>query len=143
MSTERILVHSSIATPFATTFEKAISEVFSSDHPAPILITSTGVQKNKKLVSQALRKGAKILTGDVNAQEDSDNRMRPIVVENPTKDIDLYHQESFGSTVSLITVESEEEAVKLANDTEYGLSAAVFTRDLAARLRVAKQIESG
>ena len=143
MSTERILVHSSIATPFATAFKKAISEVFSSDHPAPILITSAGVQKNKKLVSQALSKGAKILTGDVNAQEDSDNRMRPIVVENVTKDMDLYHQESFGPTVSLITVESEEEAVKLANDTEYGLSAAVFTRDLAAGLRVAKQIESG
>ena len=143
MSTERILVRSSIATAFATAFKKAISEVFSPDHPAPILITSANVQKNKKLVSQALSKGAKILTGDVNAQEDSVNRMRPIVVENVTKDMDLYHQESFGPTVSLITVESEEEAVKLANDTEYGLSAAVFTRDLAAGLRIAKQIESG
>lgn len=69
--------------------------------------------------------------------------MRPIVVEGVTKDMDLYHQESFGPTVSLISVDSEEEAVALANDTEYGLSASVFTKDLAAGLRVAKQIESG
>ena len=69
--------------------------------------------------------------------------MRPIVIENVTTEMDIYHQESFGPTVSLIVVESEEEAVELANDTEYGLSAAVFTRDLAAGLRVAKQIDSG
>ena len=57
--------------------------------------------------------------------------------------MDLYHEESFGPMVSLITVQSEEEAVELANDTEYGLSASVFTRDLARGLRIAKLIESG
>lgn len=60
-----------------------------------------------------------------------------------TKDMDIYHEESFGPTVSLITVESEEEAIALANDTEYGLAAAVFTKDLKAGFRVAKAIESG
>jgi len=55
----------------------------------------------------------------------------------------MYHIESFGPTVSIIQVESEEEAIAIANDTEYGLSSAVFTEDLAAGLRVAKQIETG
>lgn len=143
MSTERIIVHSSIATSFATAFKKSIEQIYPSDGPAPVLIASAGVQKNKKLVSEALSKGAKVLTGDLDAKETSEHRMRPIVVQGVTKDMDLYHQESFGPTVSLITVDSEEEAVDLANDTEYALSASVFTKDLAAGLRVAKQIESG
>lgn len=143
METERIIVHSSTVATFATAFKKAISEIYPSTSPAPLLISSAGVQKNKKLVSQALSKGAKLLVGDPNAQEDSEHHLRPIVVENVTKDMDIYHQESFGPTVSLITVDSEGEAVRKANDTEYGLSAAVFTKDLAKALRIAKQIESG
>lgn len=69
--------------------------------------------------------------------------MRPIIVEKVTREMDLFYQESFGPTVSLFTFEAEEEAIKIANDTEYGLNAAVFTSDLAVGLRVAKQIESG
>ena len=64
-------------------------------------------------------------------------------MEGVTKEMDIYRTESFGPTVSIITVESEEEAVEIANDTEYGLSSAVFTEDLAAGLRVARQIETG
>ena len=143
MSTERILVHSSIAADFSHAFKAATEAIFGANTPAPILVSSAGVKKNHKLVSQALDKGAKLLTGDPNAQESSDTRMRPIVVEKVTKDMDLYYTESFGPSVSIFTVESEEEAIELANDTEYGLTCAVFTENLGAGLRVAKQIESG
>lgn len=143
MSTERILVHSSIAEAFTEALKKAMEEMFGSKTPAPILVSAPGIQKNKKLVKQAVEKGAKILTGDLDAVEHSETRMRPIVVEGVKKDMDLYRVESFGPTVSLIVVESEEEAVEIANDTEYGLSSAVFTEDLAAGLRVARQIETG
>lgn len=101
------------------------------------------MQKNKKLISQALSQGASVVVGDVNAEESSNTRMRPIIIEKVTPEMDLFYQESFGPTVSLLTFEAEEDAIKLANDTEYGLSAAVFTADLAAGFRVAKQIESG
>ncbi|OCL10827.1 aldehyde dehydrogenase [Glonium stellatum] len=57
--------------------------------------------------------------------------------------MELYRTESFGPSVSVVVVEDEEEAVQVANDTEYGLSGAVFTRDLARGLRVARRIESG
>ena len=69
--------------------------------------------------------------------------MRPIVIEGITKDMDLYYTESFGPTVSLFSFEDEDEAIDMANDTEYGLSAAVFTESLTTGLRVAKRIESG
>lgn len=143
MSTERILVHSSIAEKFREALKAAMEKIFGEESPAPILVNAPPVQKNKKLVEQALSKGAKILAGDLNAEEHSDTRMRPIVVEGVTKDMDLYQTESFGPTVSVIVVDSEEEAIEVANDTEYGLSSAVFTEDLAAGLRVAKQIETG
>jgi len=58
-------------------------------------------------------------------------------------EIDLFYTESFGPTVSVITVKSEDEALDLANDTEYGLSAAIFTKDLGKALKMARQIESG
>jgi len=143
MSTERILVHSSIATDFSKALKKAMDEMFGAASPAPILINLPPIAKNKKLVEQAVSKGAKVVSGDVEAKEQSETRMRPIIVEGVTKDMDLYYTESFGPTVSLFTVESEEEAIKIANDTEYGLSSSVFTEDLAAGLRVAKQIETG
>lgn len=143
MATERIIVHSSVASDFSQALKKATAEIYPQSAPASILITPVGVQKNKKLVSQALSKGASLIAGDINAEESSNTRMRPIIVEKVTPEMDLFYQESFGPTVSLFTFEDEEEAIKLANDTEYGLSAAVFTTNLAAGFRVAKQIESG
>ncbi len=143
MSTERILVHSSIAEKFRDALKVAMDKIYGKESPAPILVNAPPVQKNKKLVEQALSKGAKILTGDLDAKEHSDTRMRPIVVDKVSKDMDIYQTESFGPTVSLIVVESEEEAIEIANDTDYGLSSAVFTEDLTAGLRVAKQIETG
>ena len=143
MSTERIIVHSSIPLAFSNALKSAIQKHFYPPAPSPILVTSAGVTKNKKLVNQALSKGAKIVAGDINATETTETRMRPIVVEGITKDMDLFYEESFGPTVSLMVVDTEDAAVALANDTEYGLSSAVFTTNLASGLRVAKQIEPG
>ena len=56
--------------------------------------------------------------------------MRPIVVKGVDSSMDIYHEESFGPSVSLILVENEDEAIKIANDREYGLTAGMFTRSL-------------
>ena len=145
MATERILVHSSIIDSFKVALGDAISKIHPASGPAPVLIASAGVSKNKSLVTQALSSGAKLVHGDHpdSTSETSNHFMRPIVVEGVKKDHDIYYQESFGPTVSLFPFETEEEAVEVANDTEYGLAAAVFTEDLGSGLRVAKGIESG
>lgn len=143
MSTERILVHSSISEQFGEALKNATSNIYPPTAPASILISRAGVMKNRILVTQALSQGASLLTGDINVAEESDTRMRPFIVENVTSKMDIYHEESFGPTVSLLTFDTEEEAINIANDTEYGLSASVFTADLAAGFRLAKQIESG
>ena len=145
MATERILVHSSIIDPFKSALGDAITNLHPASGPAPVLIASAGVSKNKSLVSQALSSGAKLVHGGHpdSTSETSEHFMRPIVIEGVKKDHDIFYEESFGPTVSLFSFETEEEAIELANDTDYGLAAAVFTEDLGSGLRVAKGIESG
>lgn len=143
MSTERIVVERSVAEQFRQLLAEASEKLFGRHAAAPVLVASSGVKKNKGLVTDALAKGADVVFGDANAHEACSNSMRPLIIGNVTKDMDLYSMESFGPTVSLIIVDNEDDAIALANDTEYGLSSAVFTSNLFRGLKVAKQVESG
>ena len=145
MSTERIIVHKSLMETFKPALKRHLDNMYGPAGPSPVLISTPGASKAKKLVDDALAKGATLVHGpeDPNMKESTTTRMRPFIVGDVTKDMDLYYTESFGPSVSLFEVGSEEEAVTLANDTEYGLSAAVFSEDLRKALRVAKQVESG
>jgi acyl-CoA reductase-like NAD-dependent aldehyde dehydrogenase len=143
MSTERIVVQRSIADDFRKALVEATEKAFGKDVPAPVLVSAAPVDKNRKLIADAISKGAKVLYGDLHAREASAASMRPLIVENVTKEMDLHYIESFGPTVSLVVVDTEEEAIAWANDTDYGLTSAVFTEDLRRGLRVAKQIEAG
>ncbi|QPH18439.1 hypothetical protein C2857_003478 [Epichloe festucae Fl1] len=143
MSTERILVHKAIKDTFREKFTAAVAAMFPADGEAPVLISSAAAQRNKQLIANATERGATILHGDAKAQESSSTRLRPIVVDNVTTDMDIYKIESFGPTVSVMDIESEEEAIRIANDTEYGLASAVFTQDLRRGLRFAEEIETG
>lgn len=67
----------------------------------------------------------------------------PTVLGGVTEDMAIWHDEAFGPIVGLMVAQSEDEAVRMANKTGYGLSAAVFTRDLRKGLALAKRIESG
>jgi acyl-CoA reductase-like NAD-dependent aldehyde dehydrogenase len=143
MSTERIVVQRSIAEEFSQKLAATAEKLFGKDAPALVLVNSAAAAKNKKLVSDAVSRGATLLFGDANANESVNTAMRPIIVNDVTKEMDLYATESFGPTVSLIVVDTEEDAIALANDTEYGLTAAVYTQNLFRGLRVAKEIDSG
>ncbi|KAG2419163.1 hypothetical protein HFD88_002268 [Aspergillus terreus] len=140
MSTERILVHNSIADEFGATLVKAAQQHFGSPY---VLINPAAVTKNKNLLDDALSKDAKVLFGDPTASEDQPTKMRPVIVSGVSKEMKIFHTESFGPTVSLVTFETEDEALELANDTDYGLSGAVFSRDLGAAFRVARRYETG
>jgi acyl-CoA reductase-like NAD-dependent aldehyde dehydrogenase len=69
--------------------------------------------------------------------------MPATLLDNVTAEMKIYREESFGPIVSMIRVDNEAQAIRVANDSEYGLSSAVFTGDAARGLRVAKQIHSG
>jgi acyl-CoA reductase-like NAD-dependent aldehyde dehydrogenase len=150
MATERILVHKDIKADFIEAFKDATEGIFGGEKPASVLVAPAGVDKNKRLISEAVKAGAKVVLGDhekhephPETKESSNTRMRPIIVDDVNKDMEIYHSESFGPSVSVIEIVSDEEAIEIANDTEYGLTGAVFTENLARGLRIAKQIESG
>ena len=92
-----------------------------------------------ELIEDARAKGAEVLTGG-----DADgNLITPTVLANVTPEMRIYEEESFGPVVTIVPVSSTEEAIETANDTEYGLSAAVFSEDVDQAMEVARRIESG
>nr|POE99385.1 vanillin dehydrogenase [Quercus suber] len=143
MSTERILVHKSIMEPFATALNQAIESIYPANGLAPVLVSAAGVKKNQTLVADAVAKGARLTLGEPNTHEHSDYRLRPVVIADVKPGMDIYHTESFGPSVSLMPVESDEQAIDIANDTVYGLSGAVFTESLGRGLKIAKAIDTG
>ncbi|TKA64218.1 hypothetical protein B0A55_10680 [Friedmanniomyces simplex] len=142
MSTERILVNAKVVDKFREVLAATIEQVF-PDKNGLVLIDKAQVTRNANLLQDAVGKGAKAVFGDVSDKRELATAMRPTVLEGVKQGMDLYYTESFGPTVSLFVVESDEEAVKIANDTDYGLAAAVFTENLQRGFRLAKQIETG
>lgn len=140
MCTERVIVHAAVVDKFKEIFKQTIDQIFGSPDGLT-LVNAAPVTKNKKLLSDALSKGARIIHGD--PEHAVNTAMRPVVIEGIKEGMDIYYTESFGPTVSLFTVESDEEAIKLANDTEYGLAASIYTEDLRRAFRIAKKIQSG
>lgn len=145
MSTERILVHSSVAAEFQSLLRRATSRIFESPAKTPMVITAGSAKRNRALVAQAQSKGAEVLRGgsETTLVNGVETTMCPVILTKMSREMDLYGSESFGPSVSLFTFDTEEEAIELANDTPYGLSAAVFTEDLRLALRVADRLESG
>lgn len=146
MSTERIIVHRRVAAEFEARLAAAVDRLFPARGDAPALVHRPAADKVRRLLRDAAGKGATLVAGDPDAAEAGPGgpaRLRPVVVKGVTADMDLHRTESFGPSVALYEVEGEEEALRLANDTEYGLTSAVFTEDLRRGLRLARGIETG
>ncbi|MGV3512793.1 MAG: aldehyde dehydrogenase [Novosphingobium sp.] len=145
MSTERIIVVDAVADAFSEKFKAKVSAMPVGDPregttPLGAVVDAKTVAHCQSLIEDALAKGAQLLTGG----ETTQNVLMPAhVVAGVTQDMKLFRDESFGPVVGVIRARDEAHAIELANDTEYGLSAAVFTRDTARGLRVARQIKSG
>lgn len=150
MSTERILVHELVLEAFKVELKKAMSTMFGDSTAVQPLAQPAGVAKVTHLAEDALFKGAVLVQGEAAASSTSSptppvesRALWPFALEGVTKDMEIYHTESFGPCVSLISVSSDDDAIRIANDTEYGLSGAVFTADLAKGLSIARRIETG
>ncbi len=145
MSTERVIVQEKVADEFAQKLAKRVAALPVGDpregeFVLGSLVGRPTVDRVEKLVSEAVAAGAKVLAG---GEKTSGTIMKGIVVDKVTPQMALFREESFGPQVSITRVKTVDEAVALANDTEYGLSAAVFTRDLAKGIEIAKRIDTG
>ena len=144
MSTEKVVVVNDIADEFASAFaEKAKSLV--SGHPGEqvhlgAVVDIDTIHHVKSLIDDALAKGAKVIAGDV---PDDGTVMPATVVDHVTPEMDIYSAESFGPVTTIIRVQGEDNAIRVANDTEYGLTASVFSNNTQRAMNVARQIHSG
>ena len=144
MSTERIVVDEMIADAFVEKLSaKARSLRLEDPSLGPTVLGAVVDQKAssrvRELINDAKQKGAQITAGG----EGNGTLIPATVIDRVNPTMRIYAAESFGPVVTVVRVKGEEEAVRVANDTEYGLSAAVFGRDVARALKVARRIESG
>ena len=144
MSTERIIVVDAVADAFAAQFAAKAQALATGDPragttPLGAVVDRTTVDHVNSLIDDAVAKGATLLSGGT-AQT---VLMPATVVDRVTAEMAIYRDESFGPVVAMIRARDAAHAVELANDSDYGLSAAVFTRDIALGLSIARQIHSG
>jgi len=95
-----------------------------------------------KMIARGVEAGATLAAGSVEPS-DGGYFVSPTVLSNVTNDMDVARSEIFGPVVAAIPFDTEEEAIAIANDTEFGLAGAVWTNDVSRSHRVAAQINAG
>ncbi|WP_028225721.1 aldehyde dehydrogenase [Paraburkholderia ferrariae] len=144
MSTERIIVDEQIADAFVGKLAaRARALPLGDPRKGPVVLGSvvdmSTVERCNALIDDALAKGATLLCGG----KAESTLMPATLLDHVTPAMHLYHDESFGPVKPIVRVRGDEAAIACANDNPYGLSSAVFSRDSARALNVARRIESG
>ncbi|WP_349961211.1 aldehyde dehydrogenase [Rhizobium sp. ZPR3] len=143
MSTERIIVHQAIADTFVAKLAARAAVLPAGDPRGHVvlgsLISLEAAKKMEELIADAQAKGAKLVAGG----KRTGTVVEATLLDFVTPDMRVYGEESFGPVKPIIRVANEDEAVRVANDTEYGLSSAVFSADVQRALAVAGRIQSG
>ncbi|MBU1307109.1 MAG: aldehyde dehydrogenase [Alphaproteobacteria bacterium] len=143
MSTERIIVDNKVADAFVDKLAARAAQLPAGDPRGHVVIGSlislAAAEKNEALVADAVSKGAVLRAGG----NRTGTVVEATVLDNVTPAMRVYTEESFGPVKPIIRVDGEDEAIRVANDTEYGLSSAVFSRDIQRALGVAARLETG
>ncbi len=148
LSVERCYVHRSLYENFL----RACAEKTKKLRVGPGLDRETDVgpmihQRQLRIVEahveDAVARGARVLTGGSRSQELGENFYRPTVLADVTHEMRIMREETFGPVLPVMAFDNDDEAVRLANDSEYGLAASVWTRDRARGERLARRIQAG
>jgi acyl-CoA reductase-like NAD-dependent aldehyde dehydrogenase len=148
----RVFVHEAVYDKFADlvlslVLKLKVGEGLGEGATMGPLISQAGVDKVHAHVTDAVAKGAKILTGgkrpSLAAPHDAGMFYEPTVLSGATFDMRCFSEETFGPLLPLFKFSTDEEAIMMANKTEYGLAAYFYTRDLARAWRMAEDLEYG
>jgi acyl-CoA reductase-like NAD-dependent aldehyde dehydrogenase len=143
MSTERFIVDEAVADAFVAKFAAKAAGLPAGDPRGPVvlgsLIDGAAAEKMDALIADALAQGAVVVAGG----KRQGSIVEATLLDHVTPAMRIYQEESFGPVKPIVRVRGVDEAVRVANDTEYGLSAAVFGQDVRRALAVARRIESG
>jgi acyl-CoA reductase-like NAD-dependent aldehyde dehydrogenase len=144
MSSKRIILEKAVADRFTEKFVEKVQKLKVGDPQDPDtvigpLINQKQVDKLHKQVEESVRQGARLVCGGK-----YDGRCySPTVLTNVTADMNIAREETFGPVAPIIIVEDVDEAVRVANDSRFGLSAGVITGDVQKGLEIAERLESG
>ncbi|MEK6268073.1 MAG: NAD-dependent succinate-semialdehyde dehydrogenase [Planococcus sp. (in: firmicutes)] len=144
----RIYVQQSIADEFSKKLEEAASQLKVGnglDEGVKIgpLVDKDGYEKVEKHVQDAVEKGAKVLIGGDGRTENNAYFYNPTVLTNATSDMLVMNEETFGPVAPIMTFETDEEAVQLANNTRFGLAAYFFTESMSRGTYLSENLDYG
>ena len=147
IASKRFIVTKKIASEFIEEFvtktEKLkVGDPLSDDTDIGPLVNANSLSNIESLVAKSVRQGAEVMTGG----ERTNNRgffYRPTILKNVSPKMDIATEEVFGPLAPVITVENEKDAMKIANDSKYGLGASIWTQDLEKAEMLSRTIESG
>jgi acyl-CoA reductase-like NAD-dependent aldehyde dehydrogenase len=145
-STERVYVVESIADRFTDLVvekARALKLGTEGDFDLGPFISAPQIDTVERHVADAIAKGARVLCGGKRNEALGPYFYEPTVLVDVTQDMDIIREESFGPLLPIIRVANEEEGVRLANDTTYGLGANVWSRDKARAERIGRRMEAG
>lgn len=142
MSTERIVLDNAVADEFVEKFvERARNLGFDDSCGTRLgpMALSGSIERLEALINDAVAKGAKaVLRGG-----SSGSNMSPTILDHVTPDMDVYYEETFGPITTIVRVDGADQAVEVANDSDYGLAGAVFGQEVGRAMDIASRIEAG
>jgi succinate-semialdehyde dehydrogenase / glutarate-semialdehyde dehydrogenase len=145
--TNRIFVHDKVHDAFAQAFAARVRDLkigngFEPGTQIGPLISSKAVAKVRGLIDDALEKGARLVTGG-QQHPLGEQFFEPTVLADVKPGMQILDEEIFGPVAPIVRFNSDDEVVRMANDTPYGLAAYFYSRDIARVWRIAEQLEYG
>ena len=145
ISTQRIFVHHDVAEEFTKYLSSLVETLVTGDPmdettDVSALISKSERDRVKGWVDEAVGQGATVVTG---GELDGNGVLVPTVIADAKPEMNVCIKEVFGPVVAIQTIDSVDEGLKLANDTAYGLQAAVFTKDLSTAFEAVRTLDFG
>ena len=147
---ERFLVHEAVHDEFVEALRAAVErsvrlgDPFSEETTMGPLNNEPTAEKTDRHVADALERGAQLVVGGARADGfPTELYWQPTVLTDVTDEMEVAREETFGPVVPITRISSDDEALQIANTSDYGLLTAVWTRDLARGLRFAEAVDAG